>query len=201
MGVQIPLSSLSIVLVELAYTLAEEAEKRKAALTTPGSSPGRNRIYQSREAVSQRAHAPLTSVRIRPLALITRSPQHQNFWCWGCFISRGKMSQSIDGRFSYLKPGDKVIRLMGGKVPLDMYVVKIEDGLIHANDVRSPIADDEPLWKFDIRNGAEIDEHMGWTSEKTGSMLLDQDGFNDDVDCYSIEEVTRQKFMALMLAD
>lgn len=111
------------------------------------------------------------------------------------------MSQSIGGRFSYLKPGDRVIRLMGGKVPFEMYVVKIEDGLIHVNDVNSPIDDDQELWKFDIGNGAEIDEHMNWTREKTGSMLLDQDGFNDDVDCYSIEEVARQKFLALMLSD
>lgn len=72
------------------------------------------------------------------------------------------MSQCNDGRFSYVKPEDKVVRLLAESIPMELTVTKIEDGIIHTVGG----------WTFSVANGAEIDEDLDWNEEMTGSRLL-----------------------------
>jgi hypothetical protein len=60
-----------------------------------------------------------------------------------------------------LKPGDVVTRWLAGVVPMRLTVTAIDDRFIHCGD-----------WKFDRRNGAEVDEELGWSAEgSTGSYI------------------------------
>ena len=64
--------------------------------------------------------------------------------------------------FAYLKPGDKIVRLIAGSVPMTMVVDRIESNLIHMHGG----------WTFDVNTGAEVDEDLGWGNEHTGSFLV-----------------------------
>lgn len=59
-----------------------------------------------------------------------------------------------------LKPGDAVVRLLAGTVRQDLKVTEVTDERIICG-----------AWEFDIRNGAEIDEYLGWDYRQTGSIL------------------------------
>lgn len=64
-----------------------------------------------------------------------------------------------------LKPGDIVVRLLAGKIPVRLKVTAV-DAFIHCGP-----------WKFSLKTGAEIDEELGWTNDygPTGSYLVDDD--------------------------
>lgn len=57
-----------------------------------------------------------------------------------------------------LKVGDVITRMLGG-IPMGLKVTAIDD-FIHCGP-----------WKFSKRNGAEIDEELGWGEKMTGSFI------------------------------
>ena len=61
------------------------------------------------------------------------------------------------------KVGDKVTRMLGGSIPINMVIDKIEDGIITAS-----------LWTFDEETGAEVDEYLDWgpPPKHTGSFII-----------------------------
>lgn len=73
-----------------------------------------------------------------------------------------------------LKPGDHVIRMLGGKLPMEMVIRKIENGLIYCEAADSPGWPDSELWRFEELTGAEYDPDLKWGSEwgATGSFLV-----------------------------
>jgi len=62
--------------------------------------------------------------------------------------------------FEHVKKGDTVTRLIGGTLPMELKVTKVDDKLIHCGD-----------WTFDRVTGGEVDEDLGWTAYQTGSVL------------------------------
>jgi hypothetical protein len=74
-----------------------------------------------------------------------------------------------------LKPGDKVIRLIGNKVPVEMIVRKVEGGLIYCEASDAPGWADEELWTFEQLTGIEYDPDLHWGSKwgATGSYLIE----------------------------
>ena len=56
-------------------------------------------------------------------------------------------------------PGDRVVRNMVG-VYMTLNVSTVDDTLIHCGP-----------WTFDRTTGAEIDEDLGWTAHRSGSMI------------------------------
>lgn len=62
--------------------------------------------------------------------------------------------------FNKIKIGDTVTRILAGGVPMQIKVSAIDDTLIHCGP-----------WKFSRKNGAEIDEELGWSEKQTGSYL------------------------------
>ena len=72
--------------------------------------------------------------------------------------------QKIEAQdFSDLKEGDTVTRLLAGVVPMTMTVESVDDTLIYMKGG----------WKFDRKNGFEVDEELAWgvKSGYTGSFL------------------------------
>jgi hypothetical protein len=65
--------------------------------------------------------------------------------------------------FHYIKPGDTVIRILGGVLPMPMQVTVVDDTLIHCGG-----------WTFDRETGAEVDHDLGWGPEYgvTGTYLV-----------------------------
>jgi hypothetical protein len=74
--------------------------------------------------------------------------------------------------FSSVKPGDVVIRMLGGEIAMPLNVGKVENGVIYTGSPDGSINVEEG-WKFDQESGAEIDELLGWgpPPKKTGSFL------------------------------
>lgn len=67
--------------------------------------------------------------------------------------------------FDHIKAGDKVTRMLGGKIPMEMRVTEVDDAFIYIG----PRPDG---WKFRRDNGAEVDEVLGWDGiHITGSYL------------------------------
>lgn len=62
--------------------------------------------------------------------------------------------------FEKLKVGDKVTRLLAGTIPMELEVTEVHENTIVCN-----------LWTFSRKNGAEIDEFLGWDESQTGSFL------------------------------
>lgn len=50
-----------------------------------------------------------------------------------------------------IKVGDKVRRLLGGVVPMELTVTEVDEKFIHCGD-----------WKFSREGGYEVDEELGW---------------------------------------
>lgn len=72
--------------------------------------------------------------------------------------------------FRHKKTGDKVIRMLGGSMPMELFVLKVKDDrLICADPVKFP----HVTWEFDVATGAELDEDMDWgpPPRYTGSFL------------------------------
>lgn len=72
-----------------------------------------------------------------------------------------------------LKVGDRVRRLLAETVPMDLWVVKIDEKLIHC--ARTP-GETNPgwIWTFDTTYYVEEDEDLGWgvKYQITGSRLI-----------------------------
>ena len=68
------------------------------------------------------------------------------------------------GAFDDLKPGDKVIRMLAGTIPVECTIEKVEDGIIYMHGG----------WTFDQATGIEEDEDLGWGVKfgHTGSFLV-----------------------------
>lgn len=62
--------------------------------------------------------------------------------------------------FASVKVGDKLTRVLGGKVPMPVTVTAVTADRI----VCGP-------WTFSRLNGAELDDFLGWTELTTGSQL------------------------------
>lgn len=60
-----------------------------------------------------------------------------------------------------MKVGDKVTRMLAGRIPMTLIVTAIDDEFIHVGGG----------WKFDKTTGAEVDEELGWGNKGTGSYL------------------------------
>lgn len=70
-----------------------------------------------------------------------------------------------------VKEGDIVTRLLGGKIPMDLEVGRIDETYIYtkSTDGRVKLS---AGWKFRRDNGAEVDEELGWDGiKRTGSYL------------------------------
>jgi hypothetical protein len=65
--------------------------------------------------------------------------------------------------FIDIKPGDVVLRMLGGTVPMELRVIAIDQDFIYAG----------LGWKFDRATGAEVDEDLGWGPQfgVTGSFI------------------------------
>lgn len=65
--------------------------------------------------------------------------------------------------FKYLKVGDKVTRLLGGSVKMDLKVTEVTEKTIVCG-----------AWTFDTKTGAEIDDDLQWGPQYggTGSFLV-----------------------------
>lgn len=83
--------------------------------------------------------------------------------------------------FHHLKPGDKITRLISDrKIPMEMVVVKIEDGLIHCDTTQfggTGVISDGHYWTFDPTSGAEVDDDLMWGPlwGRTGSFLAEEE--------------------------
>jgi len=62
-------------------------------------------------------------------------------------------------------PGDTVLRLIGGEVPMHLLVDAVSEDQIHCGP-----------WAFCRKTGAEIDEELGWGPAygHTGSFLVEE---------------------------
>lgn len=75
---------------------------------------------------------------------------------------------------SELKVGDRVRRLLAETVPMDLWVVKIDERLIHCARTKDE-TDPDWIWTFDARYAFEVDEDLGWgmgPTPITGSRLV-----------------------------
>jgi hypothetical protein len=68
------------------------------------------------------------------------------------------------GTFLYVQPGDTVLRLLAGTIPMHLRVESVDDRLIHCSGG----------WTFDRQTGVEEDPELGWgvSFGVTGSFLV-----------------------------
>jgi beta-lactamase class D len=73
--------------------------------------------------------------------------------------------------FSDLKVGDVITRMLGGKLPMRMEVVKVSEDLITCNSADDGFAGG---WTFDRKTGVEEDADLQWGVRfgHTGSYLI-----------------------------
>lgn len=66
--------------------------------------------------------------------------------------------------FMAVKRGDRVRRMLADTIPMDLYVVKVDERLIYAtiSESISPDNNSAPMWTFDRATGIEEDEQLGW---------------------------------------
>ena len=58
--------------------------------------------------------------------------------------------------FEHVLPGDVVIRMLAGTIPMRLRVAKVDDTLIYCGDF------DESAWTFARSTGAKVDHTLGW---------------------------------------
>jgi hypothetical protein len=68
--------------------------------------------------------------------------------------------------FTHVKVGDKVVRMLAGKIRMELTVTAVEETKIVCG-----------WWDFDRATGAEIDEDLGWGPPPliTGSFLVHEE--------------------------
>lgn len=98
-------------------------------------------------------------------------------------------------KVSELQVGDRVIRMLGGKIPMKMIVIEVNSSTITCvmepkdelesrekvealakmfgmnDDDAEKIASSTPKWTFSTETGGEIDIRLGWNGKITGSYL------------------------------
>lgn len=93
-------------------------------------------------------------------------------------------TQTIPGtRFDDVRVGDRVTRILGGRIPLELTVVKVTEGRLYCGVIHDGLeigmavpeeaeADAEyEGWTFCRCCGAEIDDFLHWGHGYTGSYL------------------------------
>lgn len=85
-----------------------------------------------------------------------------------------KKIESSAARLSWLlaiRPGDRVRRMLGGSIPIDLIVTDVTRDLILCGEAGIG-------WSFDRVTGAEVDGEIGWGPRfgKTGSYLVPPEG-------------------------
>jgi hypothetical protein len=72
-----------------------------------------------------------------------------------------------------IKEGDRVRRLLSETVPMDLFVVGIDEQLIHCS-IHPDAADPGWIWTFDRTYGVEEDPDLGWGVQSgiSGSRLI-----------------------------
>ncbi len=74
-------------------------------------------------------------------------------------------------KLAKVKVGDELTRMLGGKIPMQVIVGKIDDIHVFTSSADGIITLEEG-WKFRIDTGAEVDEDLGWDGiVKTGSYI------------------------------
>lgn len=70
----------------------------------------------------------------------------------------------FDIGFMAVKRGDRVRRMLADAVPMDLYVVRVDERLIYAalSESVSPTDEEAAVWTFDRATGIEEDEDLGW---------------------------------------
>lgn len=69
--------------------------------------------------------------------------------------------------FRDIKPGEEVVRMLGGMVKMTLLVDHVDDNFIY-------VGFEKGGWKFCRDTGAEVDEELGWGPQfgVTGSFLV-----------------------------
>jgi len=81
------------------------------------------------------------------------------------------MEKQLKTSFTDVKEGDTVIRMLGGKIPMELIVGRVDDTFIYTKSPDGKVKLSEG-WKFRRDNGAEVDADLGWDGiTKTGSYL------------------------------
>jgi len=65
-----------------------------------------------------------------------------------------------ENRLDKIQVGDTVTRLLAGEIPMPLKVTGVTEDRIYCGP-----------WEFSRKNGAEIDEEMGWDEQNTGSFI------------------------------
>lgn len=78
--------------------------------------------------------------------------------------------------FEHLKVGDRVYRLLGGKVTMEMEVTEVKDEIIVCGVVTKAGKVAPFGWEFDRKTGMEEDDDLGWgvAHGATGSYLTEK---------------------------
>lgn len=81
---------------------------------------------------------------------------------------------------SSAKRGDRLVRVLGGALPVTIRITKVEDGIIHTAPLRNdtnPFTNEseENWWTFDQKTGMEIDTDLDWgpSTGITGSYITE----------------------------
>lgn len=79
--------------------------------------------------------------------------------------------------FRHLKKGDKVTRMLAGKLPMPMLVMEVSENRIFcvAENAGQEHWEAEEMWQFDRDTGVEEDHDLGWGVQfgQTGSFLTE----------------------------
>ena len=63
-----------------------------------------------------------------------------------------------------IKPGDIVLRMIGGTIPMELKVTEVTDDIISCGGRNG--------WNFNRTTGGEVDEDLGWDGiNRTGSTI------------------------------
>lgn len=84
-----------------------------------------------------------------------------------------------------LKPGDWVMRILAGTIPMRIRVTHVTEDRIYCGEPGTG-------WEFDRETGAEIDYDLGWgpPPRMTGSFILGPDITTDEE---AIKRINRQE--------
>lgn len=91
-----------------------------------------------------------------------------------CLMKDGYRPLKPDSTVSELKEGDQCYRWLAGIVRMVMVVVEVKEDILICGNVTHP---NNPglRWTFSRKNGAEIDEDIGWDETQSGSLLTTED--------------------------
>lgn len=93
--------------------------------------------------------------------------------------------------FEYLKVGDRVTRVMGGVIRMELTVCRIVDGLIRG--YKPGAINCEEGWTFRVDNGMEVDKDLGWDGITVTGSYLEHPEDPTPKNTASLSEVRDQK--------